>query len=175
LQRLLHRETSFGNERLQRFPFDELHRDEVHAAARSRIVNRDDVGMRERRSRARFLEQTAALSGMSREFRRQDLQGNEPAQLFVIGPVYRAHPAFAGLFANLVVPHALARFERLGCFGNGQESAGARLVEEQRLDFRAYAPVAAAVRLDPCTAAIRIHLQSLLIQRLDLTPAVRIH
>ena len=50
-------QSSFADQRIKRFAFDVLHRDEVDAVDPVDIVDRDDVRMVQRRGRLRFLSE----------------------------------------------------------------------------------------------------------------------
>ena len=67
------------------------------------VVNRDDVGVIERRSGAGFLDEPGAAVGPRRRTRNQDLDRDKTAQLRIAGFVNQPHSTLTEFLDNLVV------------------------------------------------------------------------
>ena len=97
------------NAMLQGHAVEEFHRDKRLAVVIADFVNGADVRMVQGGSGARLA--TKALEGrrVLRQFLRQKLQRDEPAELDVFGLVDDAHPATAKLAQDAVVRNGLVR------------------------------------------------------------------
>ena len=89
-------------------PIQKLHGDERLITVLADVVNRADVGVVERRGRLRFAPETFECLRVPGYVVRQELQGNETAELGVLGLVNDAHPAAAELLDDAVVRDGLA-------------------------------------------------------------------
>ena len=78
-------------QRVERPPFDELHRQEGNAVGFFNRVDRDDVGMVERGNRLRLALKAAEPLGVGRRHQRQDFQGDDPIEPGVLGRINLAH------------------------------------------------------------------------------------
>ena len=85
-------------------PVDELHRNKVDAADIVEIKNRADVWMIERGCEPRFALEPLEVGFLGRQFRRQDLDHDRPAQLGVGRFVNCSLPTGANLFEDSVIP-----------------------------------------------------------------------
>src|SRR3984893_3055185 len=93
---------------VQRHPFQMLHCDEGWPVLILNFVDGEDVGVIEGGGRFGFpLEAAESLRVMSDIFR-QKLEGDEPAELQILGFVNHSHPTAADLFDNAVVRDGLA-------------------------------------------------------------------
>ena len=85
--RLRDGERAVLEERPQRSPLDELHRDIGGALVLGDVVNGDDVGMVQSRRAAGFTLESLQALGVGGEIAGKNLDGNVPAELSVPGPV----------------------------------------------------------------------------------------
>jgi hypothetical protein len=103
----IQRQRSLGEDVLQRASLEQLHRDEGTAFILVDVVDRADVRVIQGRGRARLapepLERVLVAEGLG-----QELQGDESAQLQILGPEDDAHAAAAKLLENAVVGNRLA-------------------------------------------------------------------
>ena len=95
----------------QRAAADELHDDEGRLADAD-VVHHDEVGMGERRDRARFEFETAQPVRVRRNRRRQDLDRHFASEPRVARPIDLAHAARAERREDFVGPQAKAGSER---------------------------------------------------------------
>ena len=72
-------------------PFDQLHREEGGGVRVADLKNRDDVGVIERRSGARFLGETEQSFAVGQKAGRQNLQGHLPPEARIASPVDLSH------------------------------------------------------------------------------------
>src|SRR5689334_18256392 len=77
----------------------------MHVAVLAEVVNRQDVGMIERRSRLRFPMQPFLKSGTAGEVAGQDLQRHLTAQTFVAGEINFSHSTRAQQANDLIGAH----------------------------------------------------------------------
>ena len=91
----LHGERSGGQQIAQRLALDELHRDVGKRARGADLVDRDDVGMVERRHRSGFLLEAPDPVGLGGHRLGQDLEGHVAAEPRVVRPVDLPHAARA--------------------------------------------------------------------------------
>ena len=85
-------------------PVDELHRNEVNPLNIVEIKNRADVRMIERGCEPRFALEPLEVGFLGRQFRRQDLDHDRPAQLGIGRFVNCSLPAGANHFEDPVIP-----------------------------------------------------------------------
>ena len=83
-------------------PIDELHRDVGGRVGGADLVDRDDVGVIERRGRARLLLETAQAIRVLREQCRQDLDRHFPPQARVLRAIDLTHSSSANRREDLV-------------------------------------------------------------------------
>ena len=102
------RQRFFRDPRLQRLAFQTLHHNERLAFVLADFVSSTDVGMVERRGRARLAVETFDELAVLGQLYGQELQGDRPAELGVLGLVHHAHAAPTQLFQNPVVGNGLA-------------------------------------------------------------------
>ena len=88
---------------LQRHAVEKLHDHEDAAVFLADVVNGADVGMIQRRSRARLAAKTLQRSRIARHIVRQKLERDKASQARVLGLVDDTHAAAAELFDNAVV------------------------------------------------------------------------
>ena len=88
---------------LQRHPVEKLHHHEDAAVFFANVVNGADVGMIQRRSRARLAAESLQRSRIARHIVRQKLERDKAPQPRVLGLVDDTHAAAAELFDNAVV------------------------------------------------------------------------
>jgi hypothetical protein len=86
----------------QRFAVEELGDDEGPAVVGADVVDGEDVGVRDRRNRARLAFEPREAVGVLRERVRQYLDGDRPVEARVAGLVDLAHPACADGKLDLV-------------------------------------------------------------------------
>jgi hypothetical protein len=95
--------------RLERFAVAKGHREKHPAVGRFLdVVNRADVDVIDRRSRARFLKEASLRVGVAHELRREELERHEAAKPEVLGLVDHTHPASADLGDDAIVRDDLA-------------------------------------------------------------------
>jgi hypothetical protein len=104
LRRVVHKPSSVDvaaiEQRSERLARDELHRDEVDRTAVGRraladVVDRDEVGMVQRRRGPRLLDEARRPIGVADQVLGQDLQRHRASQLEVVGAIDLAHAAAA--------------------------------------------------------------------------------
>ena len=71
-------------------------------------MNRADVGVIDRRGRARFLKEASLRVGVAHELRREELERHEAAKPEVLGLVDHTHAAGADLGDDAIVGDCLA-------------------------------------------------------------------
>ena len=91
------------DEVLEGLPFQELHGDERPSVVGADLVNGADVGMIQRRSRARFQPEPFQRAVFLHEFVGQELQRHEPPKFEVLGFVDQAHTPTSEQLQNPVV------------------------------------------------------------------------
>ncbi len=92
---------------LEGFPLDVLHDDEIAPGAALDAVNGGHVGMVERGSRLRLVNEAGLLLGMLGDVRGQEFHGHDALQLGVLGLVNDAHAPLAELIEDLIVENRL--------------------------------------------------------------------
>jgi hypothetical protein len=90
-------------------PRDEPHREVQHSAHLAGVVDRDDVRVVERSRQARLPEEAVAEARALGEVRRQELEGDHPAEVLVLGAVHDAHATPAEFADEPVGAEVLAR------------------------------------------------------------------
>jgi hypothetical protein len=108
VEELLQAHPDLGDPALQALAVDQLHGDEARAAGFLDRVDRDDVGVVERRYRLGLALEAPQPVGVVRHIGWQDLECNAPPQSLVLGGVDRTHAAFTQLAENSVVRECLA-------------------------------------------------------------------
>ena len=94
-----------------------LHSDEIDAIRLIDVINRNDVGMVQRRGRPCFLHKAPLALRVGDLLGRQYLEGDEALQMAVAGLVDHAHTALAELFGDFVVRDGAADHEPPGYSG----------------------------------------------------------
>ena len=107
-QRLRHAQPALGNQIHQRLAADELHHHEFRIAFGNDVVDGDDVGMIQRGSGLRFLNESAPALRFAGVGDRQYLDGDEAFKTQVLGLINLAHSARAQLLEKLIVSDDLA-------------------------------------------------------------------
>ena len=92
----------------QRLAVDQLDGHVGDRVGRSHVVDRDDVGVRERRGRARFPLETLQPVRIGGQLRWEDLDGDVAAQTRIARPVNLSHPSSAERRKNLVRAETLS-------------------------------------------------------------------
>ena len=90
----------------QRFALDVLHRDIGPAFVFADFINRENVWMVQRRSSARFLEETATAVILRNILRREQFQRHDALEFVVVSFIDRAHAAGADRFDDPVMRNA---------------------------------------------------------------------
>ena len=103
-----HREWPPPNRGPQRLAFDQLHRDEMLAVVLADVVDGADVGVIQRRGRARFAPQPFRSLRVRDEVWRQELEGDGATESGVSGAIDHAHAAGAQRRLDAIVPDRLA-------------------------------------------------------------------
>ena len=85
-----------------------LHDDEIAAAVRGDVVDDDDVRVAEGRGGLGLLDEALPAVGVGHLVGGQDLDGDGPVEVGVLGLVDGAHAALADLFEDPVVEDRLA-------------------------------------------------------------------
>ena len=85
-----------------------FHDDEIDALIGGDVVDDDDVGMVESRSRLGFQDEASLALGIGGFIGRQDLDRYDPVEVGVRRLVDDAHAAFADLLRDVVMKQALA-------------------------------------------------------------------
>ncbi len=88
---------------------DELHRNEGDPVGFVDLVDHRDVGVLERGSGLRFLDEPPAAIGIGHQLRNQDLESDLSVQPHVHRPVHDAHAASADFADDLVMGEPAAR------------------------------------------------------------------
>ncbi len=86
----------------QRPPLDDLHRDVDHSVRGADVVDSDDVGVVQRRGRARLLLEALAPLRVQRNLGGKDLDRDFPPEPGVTGPIHLSHPARAERREHLI-------------------------------------------------------------------------
>ena len=102
----------------KRLAFEQLHDGMRDAVGGADVVERKDVGMVDRRNRARFALEACERVRVGGESTRQNLDGDVAAEPRVVGSVHLSHAAGANRRDNLV--RAEARANEAGSWGHGQ-------------------------------------------------------
>ena len=103
LDDLLHRQDLVGRQQLaQRHAVDQLHRDVRLLAVDADVEDRDDVGVRQHARGARLAQEAQTVLVIVGELRFEQLDGDRPVDLRVVGLVDARHRAFADDFADFV-------------------------------------------------------------------------
>ncbi len=113
-ERLPERQALAADEDVQRVALDTLHGDEAHAVGFCDVVDRDDIGVVQRRSGLGFPHEPPAALRVRHFVGGQDLEGHQAVQVFVARLVDGAHPPFAELLEDGVVGDRSAGHERGG-------------------------------------------------------------
>ena len=101
-----------GHELSECSALDQLHRDERRPVLRSDLVDRDDVGMVQRRRRPRFLLEAGQALRVPGELRRKHLDRDDARELVVPRPIDLTHAAGAQRREDLVRSDSGTRGER---------------------------------------------------------------
>ena len=112
VQHLAGRERAVREQLAQRPSFDELHREVDRRVDRADVVNRDDVGMIQRRRAAGFLLEPGPAHLVSGDLGEQHLDGDLAPEARVPRPVDLAHAAGAERRNDLVGPETGTRSQR---------------------------------------------------------------
>ena len=103
--RLADRERAASEDQLlEAAALDHLHRDVVGALGLAAVVDRDDVRVRERRSRLRLAPEALDEELVVRVAVVQDLDRHAPPELLVLGQIHVRHAAGAELAQDPVAP-----------------------------------------------------------------------
>ena len=92
----------------QRAALEQLHRDERAALVLVHLVDGADVGMVQRRGRARLAQEALGRLRIVRAVLRQELQRHAAGQLDVLGQIHDAHAAGAERVEDAIVRDGLA-------------------------------------------------------------------
>jgi len=92
----------------QRLPLEQLHHDEMLPGVLADVVDHADVGVGERRGRARLALEALDGARVLRHLERQELERHGTAEAGVLGLVDDAHPSAAELLDDSVVRERLA-------------------------------------------------------------------
>ncbi len=111
-----------GDAVLEGLALEQFHGDERPVLELPDVVNGADVGMVERRCRARFAAEPLDRLGVPGDVVREELQRDVPAEPCVPGLVDHAHPAAAELFQDGVVGDGAAEDGRGVCHRRGSLS-----------------------------------------------------
>ena len=82
-----------GNQPVERLAGDAFHRNKVNTISLADVVNGDDVGVVQRRSRLRFLHEALLTLGVGNLLRREDFDGHLTTEAALDGTVYLTHPS----------------------------------------------------------------------------------
>jgi hypothetical protein len=93
---------------LQRHPVQKLHGDEGLSVLVVDLINRADVGMVQCRRGLSFPLKAGQGLRIFGNLVRQELQGDEAVQLYVLGLVDHTHPAAAKFVDDAIVRNSLA-------------------------------------------------------------------
>ena len=96
------RQRAGAHARAKRLAVDEFGRDEVPPIRFADVINRDDVGMVERRDAPRFPLKAPQTVFVLRKPRRDDLERELAAKPKILGEIHLAHPALAKLAQDSV-------------------------------------------------------------------------
>ena len=94
---------SLPNSVLERLPFHELHGDIGVVAALPDLVDDTYVRMGQGRGRLGLDQEPLPELGQAHQVGRKELQGHEPFEFDVLGPIDDAHPALADLLDDPVL------------------------------------------------------------------------
>ena len=108
LEHLRHAQPALGNQVDQRFAGDVLHHHELGVAFGDDVVNGDDVGMIQRGSGLRFLDEAAAALRIAGARGGQNLDRDEAVEAGVLGLVDLAHASGAEFFQKLILENSSA-------------------------------------------------------------------
>jgi len=95
----------------QRLAVEQLRDCVTHTVVVAEVVNRQDVGMRNRRHRTCLALEACDAVGIGGEGFRQDLDRDLAAQVRIVGPIHFAHPAGANRADDFVGAEARAGHE----------------------------------------------------------------
>ncbi len=112
IERAPNRQRPGGQEVPHRPALDELHGDPDGAVGLADVVDRHDVGVRERRSGPRLVLEPRPPARVPRRFGREDLQGDVAPEPRVLCPVDLSHPPGAERREDLVEPQTRSHGER---------------------------------------------------------------
>jgi len=87
---------------VQRPAAEPLHHEDAQPFVLDEVVDRDDVGVAERRQQPRLVDEAAAHDDVVGQVRRQHLHGHPPAQLAMLGGEHHAGRAPAQLLTELI-------------------------------------------------------------------------
>jgi len=107
---MLNRKRLAGNAFPQRAALQILHRDERMALVLIDVVDRADVRVVERRCRAGFLSKAVQGVRILGQFPAQKLQGNEPAELRILGLIHDSHSAAADSLDDSIMGYRFADY-----------------------------------------------------------------
>jgi len=102
-KRLTERQGAAGEDTFQRLAGHKLHHQEVRAVVLEQVVDGDDVGMIERRSGPRLLQEARAALRIGEDFGPQPFHRDGAAEHRILSPKDLAHPARTNFFQQFVV------------------------------------------------------------------------
>ncbi len=104
------------NQLVERVTGNPLHRNEVNAVDLADVVDGDDVGMVQRRSRFRFLHEAMLAFGVGNPLRGQHFDGDKAVKVSVPRLVDNAHSSLAQLLDDVVVRNGSTDHFKVGGF-----------------------------------------------------------
>ena len=118
------------NQRAQVFALDELHGDELNAVGVAKVIDADDVFVRDLMGKEKLLLEAGDNRGIGRKLTPNEFQGDEAVEFAVAGLVDRAHAAFAQQLQDLVATgHDITGIEQrdIGLRAQGAGTGGRTL------------------------------------------------
>src|SRR5262249_46089823 len=113
VDRFANRETTVRRQSVaQCVPFEQLRDDVGSPICRSYVVDRENIGVVERRYRARFLLEPAKMIGIGRKSGRQDVDGYVARESRVVGAIDLPHASNAERTLNFISAEANTGLER---------------------------------------------------------------
>ena len=112
VRHLVGRERAAVQYPVQRFPLDILHDDEIEAALAAELMDLGDVGITERGSEPRLVEEHAPTVLVAGDIGRQHLDRDDSTEDHVLGLPHHTHSALADLLGESVVRNRLTCFDR---------------------------------------------------------------
>jgi len=95
-------QTQLRPQRGECLSFNKLRRDEVKTICFSDFVDGDQVGMIQRRKRARFTPETGDTIGIGKKMQRQELERDHTIEFVVVGEINFAHPSRSEELLDLI-------------------------------------------------------------------------